>query len=90
MNNNKNSPLRAYIVAGHLGWLIISPLILFIWGGNWLVTRFGWYEWTRIIFVLLGIVVMIGGVAGYSINLLNTYHDMKEKPPKVDKDDYDY
>jgi len=85
----KDSPLKVYVVAGHLGWLIISPLLLFIAGGSWLVNRFNWDSWLMIVFVLSGLAVMVGGVWAYMKQLINTYYGNK-KPPKIDKKDYDY
>jgi len=85
-----NSWVKTYIVAGHLGWLIISPLVLFVGGGAWLVNRFNLPSWLMIVFVLVGLGVMACGVFSYLRQLLNSYDDLKKKPPPLDKRDYDY
>jgi len=90
--DNKNSTskaLKVYVVATHLGWLIISPLLLFIAGGSWLINRFDLDSWLMIVFVLLGLGVMVCGVWTYMKQLIITYYGDKP-PPKTDKRDYDY
>ena len=86
----KDSPFKVYIVAGNIGWLVITPLLLFIGGGSWLVNRFNWGSWLMIVFVFLGLVVMVGGVWSYLRQLLNMYGDLQKPPPKQDRRDYDY
>jgi hypothetical protein len=86
--DNKDSPLKAYIVAGHLAWVIITPLVVFIGGGSWLVDRFGWDNRIKIVFVMIGLVVMILSTASYFIQIIKMYDC--EKPPPKDKNDYDY
>jgi 4-amino-4-deoxy-L-arabinose transferase-like glycosyltransferase len=92
---NKNSPLKAYMVVGHLSWMVISPLILFIGGGNWLIRRFDWDSRLMIVFVFLGLITMICGFASYVRYLLRTYGESPDKQDKSeqikpDKKDYDY
>ena len=93
---NKNSPLRVYIVAGHITWLILSPLLLFIGGGGWLVNRFNMSHWWMIVFVLLGLTMMVSGVWSYMKQLLNMFDDLRDNPDNTlspelkDKRDYDY
>ncbi|MCL2071540.1 MAG: AtpZ/AtpI family protein [Oscillospiraceae bacterium] len=90
---DKNSPIKVYAIAGHIVWLIISPLLLFIGGGSWLVRRFELAEWLAILFVLFGLFVMVAGVWTYLKKLLDMYDDSKHSNPpqlKIDKRDYDY
>ncbi|MCL2036855.1 MAG: AtpZ/AtpI family protein [Oscillospiraceae bacterium] len=89
--NNKN-PLKAYLIAGHLAWLIVTPLLLFIGGGSWLVERFGWDDRLKLVFVLLGLIVMIAGVVSYSVKLVHMYYgkDNDKDRLKLDRRDYDY
>jgi hypothetical protein len=85
------SPLSVYAVAGQIGFAVATPLVVFIGGGSWLVDRFGWAEWVKIVFVLLGIAAMVGSVASYLRGLLRAYDDLREKePPPSDKRDHDY
>jgi membrane protein implicated in regulation of membrane protease activity len=98
---NKNSPFKAlkvYIAAGHLTWVIITPLLIFIGGGGWLVNRFGWDTWVMLLFVLAAIVVMCVNVWSYANQLLKMYSDNNDKKnaenaqsPKLNsKEDYDF
>jgi peptidoglycan/LPS O-acetylase OafA/YrhL len=90
---NKNSPFRLYVVAGHIAWLIISPIIFFIGGGSWLINRFNWDSWLMLVFVLLGIAVMVSGVWSYLKKMLDMYYSSKNpgtSPEKHDKRDYDF
>jgi hypothetical protein len=95
--NDKNSPLKVYMIAGHLTWVIISPLLVFIGGGSWLVNRFELASWLMLVFVFLGLFVMICGGYSYLKHLYNMYEGdssdsdkEKKSPKKVDKRDYDY
>ena len=90
---NKNSPLRVYVVVGHISWLVLSPLLLFIGGGSWLVNKFNWSQWWMLLFVFLGLFMMVSGVWAFMKQFLNTYDDLKDTnppPQKKDKRDYDY
>jgi 4-amino-4-deoxy-L-arabinose transferase-like glycosyltransferase len=86
----KNSALRVYLVASHLAWLVIAPLLVFIGGGSWLIHRFGWDRRVVIVFVLLGLLVMAGGIRSYARQFFAEHDDLNQKPPKQDKRDYDY
>ncbi|MDR0197756.1 MAG: hypothetical protein LBI36_06015 [Oscillospiraceae bacterium] len=87
----KDSPLSVYAVAGQLGFVIATPLVLFIGGGSRLVDGFGWPDRTKIVFVLLGIAVMVAAVASYLRSLVGAYEDLSDRnPPALDKRDYDY
>ena len=98
MKNDKNSfvkGVRAYVVAGHIVWVIATPLIVFIGGGSWLINRFDWDYRLIIVFVLLGFVFMAAGVWSYGLQLLNMYGGLddlknKKKSEPKDKKDYDY
>lgn len=106
MNENKNqntrntgksrhdSPFSAYAVASQVGFMVICPLLLFIWGGSWLVDKFALPGWVMIVFVFLGIFVMIGSVTSYLYRMIRMYGGDK-KPDKNsglshDVRDHDY
>jgi F0F1-type ATP synthase assembly protein I len=97
MNKNAKA-FKAYLIAGHIVWLIITPLLLFIGGGSWLINRFNWYSWLMIVFIILGLTAMVSGVASYLKQLLEMYYGENSENPeqkkveqlKVDKSDYDY
>ena len=86
----KNSWFRVYSVVGQLTWLVLSPLLLFIGGGAWLVHRFNWDSRIIIVFVLLALAFAGAGVWSFAQKFINEYADLKKKPPKIDSDDYDY
>jgi 4-amino-4-deoxy-L-arabinose transferase-like glycosyltransferase len=89
--NDNDSPLKVYIIAGHLAWLFITPLLVFIGGGSWLTDQMGWDNRIKIVFVLIGLFVMIGSVANYLRNLIKMYEAPPDNPvTKLEKDDYDY
>jgi len=89
--NDKDSPLKVYTIVGHLTWLFITPLLVFIGGGSWLTDKMGWDSRIKIVFVLLGLFVMISSVATYLKNLIKMYDEPPKKTVEVTtKDDYDY
>jgi membrane protein DedA with SNARE-associated domain len=88
--SDKDSPLRVYTIAGHLAWLVITPLLVSVGGGNWLVTKMGWSGRVMILFVLLGLVVMISSTAMYFKQLIKMYDEPKPPKPPEDMNDYDY
>lgn len=87
------SPFSAYAVFSQITFIVLSPLLLFIWGGSWLVARFSLPSWLTGVFIVLGIITMIGSLVSYLYKLINRYGtDKKEKYQKVkyDRRDYDY
>jgi len=90
--DDKNNPLSAYVIAGHLAFVVAAPLLLFIWGGAWLADYMGWADWTKMVFVLLGVFSMFGSLVGYLRYLIALYGDTKkEKKPSVStRTDYYY
>jgi hypothetical protein len=91
----KFSAMSVYIVVGNLAWMVISPLVLFIGGGGWLVRRYNWDERIMTLFVALGLITMAIGFAAYVKQLIKMYGDVsppdtKQSSLKYDKQDYDY
>lgn len=84
----------AYAVASQVGFLVIIPLLVFIWGGSWLVNRFSLPGWLMVLFVFLGIFVMISSVTTYLYRMIRMYGGDKkpEKNSKLKHDvrDHDY
>ena len=93
-NSKHDNPFSAYAVASQVGFLVICPLLLFIWGGSWLVQRFQLPDWLMILFIFLGIFVMIGSVTSYLFRMIKMYGGDKnpEKNDKLKHDirDHDY
>ena len=92
--SKRDNPFSAYAVASQVGFLVIIPLLVFIWGGSWLVNQFALPGWLMIVFVFLGIFVMIGSVTNYLYRMIKMYGGDK-KPDKNsrlkhDVRDHDY
>ena len=69
--NKKDNPLKVYAVVSQIGFLVITPLLIFIWGGSVLVNKFSLPSWVMILLVFAGIITMISGVGTYLKNLIN-------------------
>lgn len=80
MNKKQENPLSVYAVVSQIGFIIITPLLLFIWGGSWLIKQFSLPDWLMIVFVILGLLFMICGATSYLMQLIKRYDkDDKEK-----------
>ncbi|MCL1822900.1 MAG: phosphoethanolamine transferase CptA [Oscillospiraceae bacterium] len=79
--NNQN-PFSAYVIVSHISFIVITPLLLFIWGGTWLIDYLGLPSWTKIIAVLLGVMVMLASLVSYLVKLIAIYGDLKNPPEK--------
>ncbi|GHU57764.1 hypothetical protein FACS1894133_1270 [Clostridia bacterium] len=64
---------RAYAVVGQLGFVVATPLLLFMWGGNWVVTAFGLDPSVKNTFALIGVVVMVLSLVGFFGRLIKIY-----------------
>ena len=67
MNGDKKrqNPFSVYAVVSQVGFMVVVPLLLFIWGGSWLITRFSLPGWLMIVSAVTGIAVMISSVCTY-------------------------
>lgn len=90
-----DNPLSVYAKVSQLAFVILAPLLLFIWGGSALVSRFDLPDWVMGIFIALAIIFMLGGAVNY-LAMLIRYYEKREKPaPKAftsrrsDNDYYD-
>ena len=102
MNKNGDNPLSVYIVVSHVSFVVITPLLLFIWGGSWLAKRFNLPDWCIIVFIITGILVMICSLISYLYKIIKKYsYDKSDKSGenednphykrlKNDRRDYDY
>lgn len=89
----KDNPFSVYAVVSQIGFMVIVPLLVFIWGGSWLVERFALPRWLMVVFIVLGIITMISSVGSYLVKLTQRYG--KSDVPKVselhhDTRDHDY
>ncbi|MBQ8930857.1 MAG: AtpZ/AtpI family protein [Ruminiclostridium sp.] len=96
MENNKNkneNPVKTYAIVSQLGFNIITPLLIFIWGGSVLVSKMGLPDWVMALFVIIGIVVMISGTVTYLMQLIKRYDkgdDKKAQKVVSSRRDNDY
>lgn len=91
--NKKDNPLKVYAVVSQIGFLVITPLLIFIWGGSVLVNKFSLPSWVMILLVFAGIITMISGVGTYLKNLIKMYggkDDKKTYKYLSDRHDNDY
>ena len=94
--NKKDNPFTAYSVVSQIAFIVLTPLLLFIWGGTWLVSEFSLPSWLNIVFILLGIIVMVSSAAAYLSKVIRMYDNKKDKQKseydylKNDSKDYDY
>ena len=92
-NTGKNNPFSVYAVVSQIGFMVVIPLLVFIWGGSWLIGHFSLPQWLMAVFIALGIVTMISSVGSYLMKLTKKYG--KSEVPKVselhhDTRDHDY
>lgn len=93
MNNKKDNPLKVYAVVSQIGFLVLTPLLIFIWGGSVLVDKLSLPSWVMILLVFAGIITMISGVGTYLKNLIKMYggkDDKKNYKYLSDRRDNDY
>lgn len=94
MKKNEN-PLSIYANVSQLAFVIIAPLLLFLWGGSALVSRFELPDWVMGICIALAVIFMICGAGNYIMKLIKMYEKPDGKPPKTftssrgDNDYYD-
>lgn len=94
MKKNEN-PFATYTKVSQLAFVIIAPLLFFLWGGSALVKRFDLPDWVMGLCVALAIIFMLGGAVSYLGQLIKYYDKGKEKTPKAftssrrDNDYYD-
>lgn len=94
MKRNEN-PFSVYAKVSQLAFVIITPLLLFLGGGSWIVHKFGLPDWVMGICVALAIIFMIGGAVSYLWQLIKMYDKKDEHAPRAftsslrDNDYYD-
>ncbi|MCL2107869.1 MAG: AtpZ/AtpI family protein [Oscillospiraceae bacterium] len=93
--NKRDNPMSAYIVASHIAFVVITPLLLFIGGGAWLCDKLSLPDWTKLLMVLVGVAVMILSLISYLMRLIKMYDGdskgvEKQKPAFKGESDYYY
>ena len=88
-DNKGENPVKTYAIVSQLGFNIITPLLIFIWGGSVLVSKMGLPDWVMALFVVTGIFVMLCGTISYLLQLIKRYDkgDDKDRYDRSEKDD---
>lgn len=92
MSKNDN-PISVYAAVSQIAFLVVVPLVFFIWGGSWLIKTCSLPQWLMIVFVLLGVLTMVATVGVYIKKLLRIYApEQKDENSalKHDRRDSDY
>ncbi|MGN0682393.1 MAG: AtpZ/AtpI family protein [Oscillospiraceae bacterium] len=83
MKKNEN-PLSVYAKVSQLAFVIVTPLLVFLLGGSYLVKRFNLPDWVMLICVGLAILFMISGAVNF-IFRITAYYEKKDKDKKIPK-----
>lgn len=92
MKKNEN-PFSIYANVSQLAFVIVAPLLLFLWGGSAVVKRYGLPDWAMGICVALAILFMLCGAGNYIAKLIKMYEKPEKRAPKAftsSRSDNDY
>lgn len=78
-DNKKENPVKTYAIVSQIGFNIITPLLIFIWGGSVLVNKMALPGWVMVIFIIIGILVMICATVSYLVQLIKRYDKGDDK-----------
>ncbi len=91
----KDNPFSIYANVSQLAFVIVAPLLLFLWGGSVVVKRFALPDWVMGVFIALAIIFMLSGAGNYIFKLIKMYENPEKKAPRAftssraDNDYYD-
>lgn len=91
--NKKDNPFSVYVTVSQLAFVIVAPLLLFLWGGSALVKKFSLPDWVMGLFIALAIIFMICGAGNYIFKLIKMYEKPEKRAPKAftsSRNDNDY
>ncbi len=83
MNKNEN-PFSIYAKVSQLAFVIVTPLLVFLLGGSYVVKRFDLPDWVMLICVGLAIVFMLSGAVNFIFKIM-AYYERRDKDKKVPK-----
>ena len=78
-DNKNENPIKTYAIVSQIGFNIITPLLIFIWGGSVLVDKMGLPDWLMVLFIIIGILVMICATVSYLYQLIKRYDKGDDK-----------
>lgn len=95
MAKNKNqNPISVYAVASQIGFIVLTPLLVFVVGGTALSNWLGWPDWVDIVFVALGIITMLCSAISYLRKLIKMFDNNESgvgtTEVRHDRRDHDY
>jgi hypothetical protein len=90
----KENLVSVYAMVSQLVFVILTPLLVFIWGGYYVTRKYELPDWVMGLCVALGIIFMIGGAVSYLGQLIKIFSKDEKKVPKSynapsDNDYYD-
>lgn len=92
--NKKDNPVAVYAIASQIGFLVLTPLLVFVIGGTALSTYMGWPDWVNIIFVAVGILTMLSSCFVYLKKLIKMFDSSESGTGTTevshDRKDHDY
>lgn len=89
----KRNPLTAWAVASQLAFVILTPLLVFIVGGYYVVKWCELPDWVMTVCVVLGVIFMISGASNHIMKMIRLFSkDDKSKYRSYysDRRDNDY
>jgi hypothetical protein len=95
----EKSLLSVYSIVSQLTFIVVTPLLLFLWGGGWLIDEFDLPSWLRTVTIFLAVFTMAGGFITFFRQLIRQFgrddeslrRKKDETPtPRFDRRDNDY
>lgn len=92
--NKKDNPVAVYAVVSQIGFLVLTPLLVFVIGGTSLSEYMGWPDWVNIVFVAIGIFTMLSSCFVYLKRLIKMFDSSESGAGTTevshDRKDHDY
>jgi hypothetical protein len=73
MSKKDKNLLSVYSIVSQLTFIVVTPLLLFLWGGGWLIDHFDLPEWVRILSIFLAVFSMAGGFITFFRQLIRQF-----------------
>ncbi len=90
----KDNPIAVYAVASQIGFIVLTPLLVFVIGGTVLVEWLSLPDWVNVLFVALGIFTMLAGSFRYLNQLIKMFDNNESgvgtTEASHDRRDHDY
>lgn len=80
--NKKENPFSIYAKVSQLAFVIVTPLLVFLVGGSYVVKRFNLPDWVMLICVGLAILFMLSGAVNYILKIVH-YYEQRDKEKKA-------